>query len=110
MHVSGAPECMRISGFMHGITNSDLIKKLNANIPKSVDEIMNVTTAFLRGEGHSTDECIHLKRQIEEAVKSGQLSHLVKEIKQRAKRGEQAKAAKMGEAPNIEKATATFMV
>ncbi|GKC08384.1 hypothetical protein Tco_0999994 [Tanacetum coccineum] len=28
MHVSGAPECMKISGFMHGITNPDLIKKL----------------------------------------------------------------------------------
>ncbi|GJW73615.1 hypothetical protein Tco_0132985 [Tanacetum coccineum] len=170
MHVSGAPECMRISGFMHGITNPDLIKKLNDNIPKSMDKMMSVTTAFLRGEvaaanqakkkvppawkhhetshipnfdkrldfknqhksgrrqdrftpltktpkkilamdnvkfkaplpitslaknqnknkfcefhgdnSHSTDKCIHLKRQIEEAVKSGQLSHLVKEIKQ----------------------------
>ncbi|GJT94016.1 reverse transcriptase domain-containing protein [Tanacetum coccineum] len=126
MHVSGAPECMRISGFMHGITNPDLIKKLNDNILKSVDEMMSVTTAFLRGEvtaanqskkkrqdrftpltktpeeilametvnfkapppmtglaenrnknkfcefhedkGHITDECIHLRKQIEEAV------------------------------------------
>ncbi|GKG25874.1 hypothetical protein Tco_0399020 [Tanacetum coccineum] len=50
MHVSGAPECIRILGFMHGITNPDLIKKLNDNIPKSVDEMMSVTTAFLRGE------------------------------------------------------------
>ncbi|GJY69212.1 hypothetical protein Tco_0472194 [Tanacetum coccineum] len=50
MHVSGAPECMRISGFMHGITNLDLIKKLNDNIPKSVDEMMSVTIAFLRGK------------------------------------------------------------
>ncbi|GKC33679.1 hypothetical protein Tco_1046063 [Tanacetum coccineum] len=39
-----------------------------------------------------------------EAVKSGQLSHLVKEIKQGGKRGEQAKAAKKGEAPNKEMA------
>ncbi|GJS43613.1 reverse transcriptase domain-containing protein [Tanacetum coccineum] len=173
MHVSGAPECMKISGFMHGITNPDLIKKLNDNIPKSVDEMMSVTTDFLRGEvaaanqskkkappawkhhetshrpnfdkrpdfknqhksnrrqdrfipltktpkeilamdtvkfkapppmtrraenrnknkfyefhgdkGHNTDECIHLRRQIEEAVKSGQLSYLVKEIKQGGK-------------------------
>ncbi|GJX35507.1 reverse transcriptase domain-containing protein [Tanacetum coccineum] len=50
MHVNGASECMRISGFMHGITNPDLIKKLNDNILKSVDEMMSVTTAFLRGE------------------------------------------------------------
>ncbi|GKB07868.1 hypothetical protein Tco_0836152 [Tanacetum coccineum] len=61
-------------------------------------------------KGHITDECIHLRRQIEEAVKSGQLSHLVKEIKQRGKRGEQAKAAKKGEAPNKEKVMAIFMV
>ncbi|GJS45055.1 hypothetical protein Tco_0595176 [Tanacetum coccineum] len=173
-------------------------KKLNDNIPKSVDEMMSVTIAFLRGEvaaanqskkkappawkhhetshrpnfdkrldfknqhksnrrqdrftpltktpkeilamdtvkfkapqpmtgpagnrnknnfcefhvdkGHSTDECIHLRRQKEEAVKSGQLSHLVKEIKQGGKLGEHAKAAKKGEAPNKEKATAIFIV
>ncbi|GKB00434.1 hypothetical protein Tco_0828427, partial [Tanacetum coccineum] len=28
----------------------DLIKRLNENIPKSVDEIMSITTAFLQGE------------------------------------------------------------
>ncbi|GJU65968.1 reverse transcriptase domain-containing protein [Tanacetum coccineum] len=50
MHVNGAPECMKIFGFMHGITNPDLIKKLNDNIPKSVDEKMSVMTTFLRGE------------------------------------------------------------
>ncbi|GJR48137.1 reverse transcriptase domain-containing protein [Tanacetum coccineum] len=50
MHVKGAPECMRVSRFMHGITNLDLIKRLNDNIPKSMDEMMSVTTAFLRGE------------------------------------------------------------
>ncbi|GJW97826.1 reverse transcriptase domain-containing protein [Tanacetum coccineum] len=96
MHVNRAPEFMRISGFMHSITNPDLIKKLNDNIPKD--------------KGHSTNECIHLRRQIEEAVKSGQLSHLVKEIKQGGKRGEQVKAAKKREAPNKEKATSIFMI
>ncbi|GKB49534.1 reverse transcriptase domain-containing protein [Tanacetum coccineum] len=50
MHVSGAPKCMRISGFMHGITNPDLIKKLNDNIPKSVDEMMSVTTTWKHHE------------------------------------------------------------
>ncbi|GJX08296.1 reverse transcriptase domain, reverse transcriptase zinc-binding domain protein [Tanacetum coccineum] len=49
-YVNGAPECMRIYGFMHDITNPNLIKKLNDNIPKSVDEMINVTTAFLKGE------------------------------------------------------------
>ena len=39
MHVKGAPECMKISGFMHGITNPELIKRLNDNIPRAVDEM-----------------------------------------------------------------------
>nr|GEY08156.1 reverse transcriptase domain-containing protein [Tanacetum cinerariifolium] len=49
-HVNGASECMRISGFMHEITNSKLIKHLHENIPRSVDKMMRVTTTFLRGE------------------------------------------------------------
>ncbi|GJX68968.1 reverse transcriptase domain-containing protein [Tanacetum coccineum] len=40
MHVKGAPECMRISEFMYGITNPELIKCLYDNIPKSVEEMM----------------------------------------------------------------------
>ncbi|GJY51289.1 reverse transcriptase domain-containing protein [Tanacetum coccineum] len=48
--VKGAPECMRISGFVHGITNPELIKRLHDKIPKTVDEIMRVTTSFLKGE------------------------------------------------------------
>ncbi|GJV21199.1 reverse transcriptase domain-containing protein [Tanacetum coccineum] len=49
MQVKGSPECMRISGFMHRITNPELIKRLHDNILKSMDEMMRVTTAFLRG-------------------------------------------------------------
>nr|GEU40715.1 reverse transcriptase domain-containing protein [Tanacetum cinerariifolium] len=169
MHVNRAPECIRVSGFMHGITDPDLIKRLNDNIPKSVDEMMSMTITFHIGEvavanqsrkkasptwkhhetphkasfdkrrdfknkqkssmrhdrftplvktpkeiltmdilkfkapppmsgptknrnknkfcdchrdkGHSTDECIHLKKQIEEAVRFGKLSHLIKKLK-----------------------------
>nr|GEW48958.1 hypothetical protein [Tanacetum cinerariifolium] len=33
--VNGAPECMRISGFMHGITNPELIKHLHDKKPKN---------------------------------------------------------------------------
>ncbi|GJY49666.1 reverse transcriptase domain-containing protein [Tanacetum coccineum] len=167
--VKGAPECMRISGFVHGITNPELIKRLHDKIPKTVDEMMRVTTSFLRREvaasnherkksfppwkqqegnqkqnfkkggfrnqqrperkqdrftlltktpkeifaldkgkfkppppmttpvekrnhakfcefhgevGHNTDECMHLKKQIEEMLKAGKLSHLIKELKQ----------------------------
>nr|GEW01308.1 transcription initiation factor IIB-2 [Tanacetum cinerariifolium] len=127
----GAPECMRIFGFMHGVNNPELTKRLNEHVPKTLEEMMITTTAFIRGKaaaarkkkghvtpkeilaaeenkfqppppmvtpiekrssnkfcdfhndkGHSTDECMQLKKQIEELVRAGKLSHLIKEIKQ----------------------------
>ncbi|GJY43153.1 hypothetical protein Tco_0431366 [Tanacetum coccineum] len=187
---------MKISRFMHGITNPELIKRLHDKIPKSVDEMMRVTTAFLRGEvaasnrerkksflswkqqeanqkqnfkkggfrnqqrserkqdrfalltktpkeifaldkgkfkapppmttpvekrnankfcefhgevGHNTDECMHLRKQIEEMLKAGKLSHLVKEIKQNNGK-EQPKVTKKGETAGKDKAMAILMV
>nr|GEW16816.1 reverse transcriptase domain-containing protein [Tanacetum cinerariifolium] len=126
--VKGAPECMRIFGFVHGITNPKLIKRLHDNILKIVDEMMRVTTSFLRGEvaasnherknsfppwkhqeGHNTDECMHLKKQIEEMLKAGKLSHLIKELKENNKK-EQPKVAKKGETSEKDKALAILMV
>nr|GEY84615.1 reverse transcriptase domain-containing protein [Tanacetum cinerariifolium] len=37
---------------------------------------------FHNDKGHSTDECMQVKKQIEELVRAGKLSHLIKEIKQ----------------------------
>nr|GFA00582.1 reverse transcriptase domain-containing protein [Tanacetum cinerariifolium] len=48
--VKGAPECMRISEFVHGITNPELIKRLHDKIPKTVDEMIRVTTSFIGGK------------------------------------------------------------
>ncbi|GKB34091.1 reverse transcriptase domain-containing protein [Tanacetum coccineum] len=158
--VKGASEVMRISGFMHGIANPELIKCLHDKIPKSVDEMWKITMAFLRGEvaranqkkkeiifrhgstrcldtgkfklsssndtpmekrnaskfcefhgevGHTTDECMHLKRQIEEMLKTGKLSHLIKELKQNNGK-DQAKVAKKGEAAGKDKPLAILMV
>nr|GEY78969.1 reverse transcriptase domain-containing protein [Tanacetum cinerariifolium] len=116
-HMKGAPECMRISGFMYGINNPELTKRLNEHVPKTMEEMMIATTAFIRGEavaaskkkghmtpkeilaaeankfqppppmvtpvekknsnkfcdfhndkGHSTDECMQLKKQIEDSL------------------------------------------
>ncbi|GJV55841.1 reverse transcriptase domain-containing protein [Tanacetum coccineum] len=173
--VKRAPECMKISGFMHGITNPELIKRLHDKIPKSVDEMMRVTTVFLRGEvvasnherkksfpswkqqeakqkftlltktpkeilaldkgkfkpppsmitlvekrnaskfcefhgevWHTTDEYMHLKRQIE-MLKAGKLSHLIKELKQ-SNGKDQAKAAKKGETSGKDKPLPILMV
>ncbi|GJX31368.1 reverse transcriptase domain-containing protein [Tanacetum coccineum] len=50
MDVEGAPECMRISGFMHEITHPGLIKRLYERILRSMDEMYRMTTSFLQGE------------------------------------------------------------
>ncbi|GJX95479.1 hypothetical protein Tco_0351277 [Tanacetum coccineum] len=46
----GAPECMRISGFMHRVNNPELTKRLNEEVPKTMEEMVTATTAFIRGE------------------------------------------------------------
>ncbi|GKE28516.1 reverse transcriptase domain-containing protein, partial [Tanacetum coccineum] len=47
LDVEGAPECMKIFGFMHGITHPELIKRLYEKILRSIDEMYRVTTSFL---------------------------------------------------------------
>ncbi|GKF20667.1 hypothetical protein Tco_0069305, partial [Tanacetum coccineum] len=47
---------------------------------------------FYDDKGHNTDECIHLRKQIKEAVEFGHLAHLVKEIKQESTKGDHRKA------------------
>nr|GEU76042.1 hypothetical protein [Tanacetum cinerariifolium] len=165
--VNGASECMRISGFMHGITNSELIKRLHDKIPKTVDEMIEKPKAkFQKGDfrnqqwserkqdrfslltktpkeifaldkgkfkapppmttpvkkrnhakfyefhgevGHNMDECMHLRKQIEEMLKAGKLSYLIKEIKQN-NRNEQPKVTKKRETYEKDKALAILMV
>nr|GEW14194.1 reverse transcriptase domain-containing protein [Tanacetum cinerariifolium] len=46
----GAPECMQISRFMHGVNNPELIKRLNEHVSKTMEEMMITTTAFIWGE------------------------------------------------------------
>nr|GEV92974.1 reverse transcriptase domain-containing protein [Tanacetum cinerariifolium] len=48
--MKGAPKCMRISRFMHGVNNPELTKRLNEHVPKTMEEMMITTTAFIRGE------------------------------------------------------------
>nr|GEY12214.1 reverse transcriptase domain-containing protein [Tanacetum cinerariifolium] len=164
--VKGAPECMKIFGFIHGITNPELIKRLHDKIPKSMDEMMSTKAKLQKGNfqneqrmerkqfrftlvtktpreilaldkgkfkpppsmttpvekrnaskfyefhgevGHTTDECMHLKRQIEEMLKAGKLSHLIKELKQNHRK-DQAKIAKKGETSRKDKPLAILMV
>ncbi|GKC52598.1 reverse transcriptase domain-containing protein [Tanacetum coccineum] len=48
--MKGASECMRISGFMHGVNNPELTKRLNEHVPKTMEEMTITTIAFIRGE------------------------------------------------------------
>nr|GEV79043.1 reverse transcriptase domain-containing protein [Tanacetum cinerariifolium] len=48
--MKGAPKCMQISGFMHRVNNPELTKRLNEHVPKTMEEMMITTTAFIQGE------------------------------------------------------------
>ncbi|GKC03403.1 reverse transcriptase domain-containing protein [Tanacetum coccineum] len=50
LDVEGASECMKISGFMHGITHPEMIKRLYEKIPRPIDKMYRVTTSFLQEE------------------------------------------------------------
>ncbi|GJT79984.1 hypothetical protein Tco_1054326 [Tanacetum coccineum] len=46
----GVPPVLRISAFMHGHSHSELAKKFNDKIPKTVDEMLERVRDFIRGE------------------------------------------------------------
>nr|GEX10333.1 reverse transcriptase domain-containing protein [Tanacetum cinerariifolium] len=114
--IKGAPECMRISGFMHGINNPELTKHLNEHVPKTMEEMMIATTAFIRGEtATASKKKGHVSWKPQDQSKRhtdkrpdfrGKLSHLIKEIKQgreQPKTGRKEAAAK-------DKLTTIYMV
>ncbi|GKF79414.1 hypothetical protein Tco_0234982, partial [Tanacetum coccineum] len=41
--------------------------------------------------GHNTDECNHLRKQIEDMLKAGKLSHIIRELKQSSGKDQQKK-------------------
>ncbi|GKD37172.1 reverse transcriptase domain-containing protein [Tanacetum coccineum] len=61
---------------------------------------------FHNDKGHSTDECMQLKNQIEELVRAGKLSHLIKEIKQ----GRDQLKVRKKEAPVKDKSMTIYMI
>nr|GEX73387.1 reverse transcriptase domain-containing protein [Tanacetum cinerariifolium] len=61
---------------------------------------------FHNDKGHSTDECMQLKKKIEELVRAGKLSHLIKEIKQ----GRDQSKIEKKETAAKDKPTAIYMV
>ncbi|GJW38212.1 hypothetical protein Tco_0064057 [Tanacetum coccineum] len=65
---------------------------------------------FHRDKGHNTNDCLHLKRQIEEAVKSEKLAHLVKEINHGSNKASTSKTVKKAEVAQKDKEAAIIMV
>nr|GEV90550.1 hypothetical protein [Tanacetum cinerariifolium] len=61
---------------------------------------------FHNDKGHNTDECVQLRKQIEELVRAGKLSHFIKEIRQDRY---QQKIGKKG-APVKDKAATIYMI
>ncbi|GJT28322.1 hypothetical protein Tco_0908597 [Tanacetum coccineum] len=62
-HIKGVPPVLRISAFMHGHGQPELAKKLYEKISKTVDEIWERVSAFIRGEtAADTTEAIRSPR------------------------------------------------
>ncbi|GKC41659.1 reverse transcriptase domain-containing protein [Tanacetum coccineum] len=131
--VKGASECMKIFGFIHGITNFELIKRLQDKNPKEANQKQNFKKGGFRNQQRSKrkqdrfalltktpKESFALDKgkfkalppmttPIEEMLKAGKLSHLSKEIKQN-NRKDQPKVTKKGETAGKDKAMAILIV
>nr|GEV62715.1 reverse transcriptase domain-containing protein [Tanacetum cinerariifolium] len=49
-HIKGVPPVLRISAFIYGYRHSELAKKLNDKIPKTMDKMFERVRAFIKGE------------------------------------------------------------
>nr|GEW59059.1 hypothetical protein [Tanacetum cinerariifolium] len=54
--IKGAPEYKRIFEVMHGVNNPELTKCLNKHVPKTMEEMMTATMAFIRGKTVATSK------------------------------------------------------
>ncbi|GJU36587.1 hypothetical protein Tco_1184941 [Tanacetum coccineum] len=115
--MKGAPKCMRISGFMHGVNNPVLTKRLNEHVPNTMEEMMIASTAFIRGEaavtgkkkGQTSWRAQEQSKQHASEWRSdfrSKLSHLIKEIKQ----GKDQLNAVKKEVPTKDKSMAIYMI
>jgi hypothetical protein len=55
IQVKACPEILKISGFMNGIKNPELIRKLNDKVPQTFDELTKRTRSFVQGEAAAAD-------------------------------------------------------
>ncbi|GJQ98656.1 reverse transcriptase domain-containing protein [Tanacetum coccineum] len=104
LQILGLHEVQRISGFVHGLRTRSLVEHLSTDLPSTYKGLMEKTYTWIEVREVATNETPNDRRenfersrksswdnnrgqkgrdrnQIEEAVRSGQLSHLVKGIK-----------------------------
>ncbi|GJS60995.1 reverse transcriptase domain-containing protein [Tanacetum coccineum] len=87
-----------------GESTKDSVRSFATNDYSRGKKNSNKFCEFHREVGHNTDECVHLKRQIEELIKNGKLSHVIRELKQGSGK-DRPKTAKNG--GNIRKGQAS---
>ncbi|GJS49613.1 hypothetical protein Tco_0599734 [Tanacetum coccineum] len=70
-------------------TPKEILAMDNVNFPRPhltvgtpEKQNMNKFCDYHKDQGHNTNDCYHLKKQIEETAASGRLTHLVKDIRQ----------------------------
>ncbi|GJX46364.1 hypothetical protein Tco_0271554 [Tanacetum coccineum] len=56
---------------------------------------------FHREVGHNTDECNHLRKQIEDMLKAGKLSHIIRELKQNSGKEQPKKKGETSEKESL---------
>jgi hypothetical protein len=59
----------------------------------TVNKNMNEYYDFHCDKGHDTNDCIQLHKEIEDAIKTGELAHLVRDIKDNKKEGKKKRTA-----------------
>ncbi|GKB83927.1 hypothetical protein Tco_0950822 [Tanacetum coccineum] len=64
-------------------------------------ENLNKYCDYHNEKGHSTNDCFHLKKQLEIALESGKLNHLVKDVRQRGKGGQKGSGPQKGKVINM---------
>nr|GEZ07294.1 reverse transcriptase domain-containing protein [Tanacetum cinerariifolium] len=95
--MKGAPECMRTPKEILA-TEASKFQPPPPMVTPVEKRSSNKFCDFHNDKGHSTDECMQLKKQIEELVRARKLSHLIKEIKQGR---EQSKKERKRQQPKI---------
>nr|GEV05221.1 reverse transcriptase domain-containing protein [Tanacetum cinerariifolium] len=91
------PECQ--NGTPHAYRHSVPVETQLVGVPSK--ENLNRYCGYHNEKGHNTNDCNHLKRQLEIALKSGKLNHLIKDVRQRGKGGKRSNGLQKAKVINM---------